>query len=125
VDPAISRAEEERQLGSSDGAGALAMNCVKSPGVPLHFLKLRGALDSATAPRLDEELARIEHEAPSWLVIDLSGLRFIDSTGLGLLLSLNEGAEALGISLRFVRGRRPVERLLKLTGAEGRLPFLD
>jgi anti-sigma B factor antagonist len=125
MNQATSRAEGERQLGNLNGAGALTFNCVRSPEAPIHILKLEGELDIATAPRLQEEIDRLEEGQPSELVIDLSGLNFIDSTGLRLLLETNDRARTHGMKLRFLRGSEPVTRLLSLTGVDERLPFLD
>src|SRR4051794_24989479 len=45
-------------------------------------LALSGELDISSAPRVEEELTRIEADPPALLVLDLRGLAFMDSTGL-------------------------------------------
>ncbi len=49
------------------------------------------------------------------IVVDLSGLTFIDSTGVKLLLSLRSHASRTGTDLRLVVNDR-VERVLQLAG---------
>jgi anti-sigma B factor antagonist len=53
------------------------------------------------------------------VVLDLSGLRFVDSQGLGLLLSLRNDAKRNGHSLTLVRGPAVVQRVFALTGTRG------
>jgi anti-anti-sigma factor len=71
------------------------------------------------------DCARIEEDRPSELVIDLSGLEFIDSTGLRLLLDTIDRAQDHGMMLRFLRGSDAVTRLLGLTEIDERMRFLD
>jgi len=47
---------------------------------------VRGELDMATGPQVDEELLRAEAEATRRLVLDLTGVTFFDSTGMQVVL---------------------------------------
>jgi anti-sigma B factor antagonist len=60
------------------------------------LLTLVGELDLASAPLLDRELAEAESANERRLVVDLSGVEFIDSIGLGLLVSANERSRQRG-----------------------------
>jgi anti-sigma B factor antagonist len=66
---------------------------------------------------VEQELRRVEGERPL-LVVDLRKLRFIDSTGLKLLLSANARAQRDGRRLRVVQGQNPVRRIFHFTGVE-------
>ena len=59
---------------------------IKEQGTTV-LVTLHGELDISTAARLEEDLRRIEADGPALLVIDLSGLEFMDSTGLRLLIA--------------------------------------
>ena len=60
-----------------------------APGRPdVTIVAPSGEIDLATAPLLREGLERAEAHAPSGLVIDLRGVSFIDSTGIGELSGL-------------------------------------
>ena len=84
-------------------------------------LKVIGELDLVTAPRLREELAR-HHAHGVRVVLDLSELRFMDSTGLVLLMESAQGDGA--IALR--RDVNPaVARLLEVTNTERLFVWLD
>jgi anti-anti-sigma factor len=51
------------------------------------------------------------------LVLDLADVGFVDSAGLGALLSIRERAHQLGIGLTVSRASDPVQRVLDLTGS--------
>ena len=71
----------------------------------------RGEVDLHSASDLsDRLLAAIDNGTPQ-LVIDLTEIAFIDSTGLGALVAAHNGATERGISMHVVC---PSERLLKL-----------
>ena len=52
---------------------------------------LAGDLDIATAPSLRDELSGVVVQGDD-VVVDLTGLRFIDSTGLGVLVAARRDA---------------------------------
>jgi anti-sigma B factor antagonist len=85
---------------------------------------VEGELDVASAARLVEEVGR-STDAADRIVVDLSGLSFMDSTGLRALLSASEIAEAAGCSFAVVKGPHQVQRLLRLTRVAERLAIID
>jgi anti-sigma B factor antagonist len=84
-----------------------------------------GELDLATVGRLDRALGELRGDGVRRVVVDLRGLTFMDSTGLSLLLRWGHDADRDGFDLALVHGGRPIRRLFELTGAEGRLTFVD
>lgn len=84
-------------------------------------LALSGELDIATVPVAEQALRR--HEGDNELVLDLRGLRFMDSSGLRVILSLAE-AETPAV-LHIIRGPDQVNRVFELTGAAERLNLVD
>ncbi len=54
-----------------------------------------GEIDMASAPRLRERIARLQVDGPPHLVIDLTGVTFIDSLGLGALIGAHKRARVL------------------------------
>lgn len=76
---------------------------------------LQGELDLTSAPELERELQAAESSQPERLVIDLSGVEFMDSTGLRTLLQARERALSQGHELALRRGPRQVQRVLELT----------
>ena len=57
------------------------------------------------------------------LTLDLSGLTFIDSVGIGVVIRLAAELEARGIELRIVPGPRHVHRVFTSVGMAQVLPF--
>jgi anti-sigma B factor antagonist len=78
-------------------------------------LSLRGELDLTSVPQFERELREAEATNPRLLVIDLSGLDFMDSTGLRALLQARERAKGDQHELMLRRGPRQVQRVLELT----------
>jgi anti-anti-sigma factor len=87
---------------------------------------LSGELDVAGAALLENELTRVaaDHDAQG-LVLDLSELDFMDSTGLRLMVLADERARAEGRRLSLVRGKPDVQRVFEITRMTDRLHFVD
>jgi anti-anti-sigma factor len=58
-------------------------------------------------------------------VLDLRKLKFLDSTGLGLIWSAHSRAKRCGRQLRIIPGSAAVRRIFRLTGMNERLDFVD
>lgn len=90
-----------------------------------HYVELFGELDLACADAVAREVARVEATGVGGIVLDLSGLQFMDASGVRLLLELDARSRRDGGRLGLLRGQPPVQQVLRLTGVEDRLPFLD
>ena len=88
-------------------------------------VRFAGELDIATAPHAEEELRRAEESTPPTLAVDLSGLSFMDSTGLRLVVAAAARAREANRRLVVVRGPEPVHRVLELTGLDSRLDIVE
>ncbi len=84
-----------------------------------------GELDLATAPDLRRELDRLHEAGFDRLVLDLRRLRFMDSTGLRLVLEVDQDARDGGWEFSLVRGPETVQRLFEITNLTERLNFID
>jgi anti-sigma B factor antagonist len=90
-----------------------------------HVVSLRGEIDALTAPRLGSRLFGLADEGKRGIVVDLSEVTFMDSTGIGVLLNALRH-----LTLR--RGRLvlvcPTERVLRpfqITGLDDHLTIFD
>jgi anti-sigma B factor antagonist len=81
------------------------------------LLVLRGELDIATSPQLRDELVRVIGDGRR-VVVDLEGLGFIDSVGLGILVSGLKRARSAGGDLELVCANRVILQPLELTGLD-------
>jgi anti-anti-sigma factor len=91
----------------------------------LHRLTPVGELDLSTAPMLEDAFDAVcADNSVVMVVVDLTELSFIDSTGIHLLLRMY-AACADGDRLRVVNGSRQVERMFDVTGVRDRLPIIS
>ena len=97
---------------------------VRSQGRAI-VIAVRGELDLASSPALQEELDRVSASDAEMLIIDLRELDFMDSTGLSVLVRAHQRAEEQGRRLAMVKGPQQVQRLLSLTGVSDRLTVVD
>jgi anti-sigma B factor antagonist len=75
-----------------------------------------GDVDIGTAPDFEDELARaVEQHVGTGLVIDLTGVTFIDSTGLNSLVRAFERQRLLGGGLALVTDDSRVAMMLEIT----------
>src|SRR3954451_11689837 len=80
-------------------------------------LVLRGDLDIATAPQLREALVAVI-DGDARIVVDLEAVGFLDSVGLGILVSGLKRARAGGGDLELVCTSRSVLKPLEITGLD-------
>jgi anti-sigma B factor antagonist len=88
-------------------------------------ITLVGEVDLATVPELNRLLDQLAEGEHSRLLIDLRGVEFMDSTGLGSIIRALHAADANGHRLAVRRGSPQVQRLFELTGIVDRLTFED
>jgi anti-anti-sigma factor len=89
-----------------------------------HVLVVGGELDLATGPVLGQRIRRpLFWKDVMRLVVDLSGVTFIDSSGTSALVLSHAHADALGRDVRFVCPEGSVLRRLTAYGLELRLPL--
>lgn len=81
-----------------------------------------GELDMANVDELETALAEVRAPGVS-IVLDLSGITFMDSTGLKLLLTADAAARSDGYSLELRAPSKAVLRVFEITGVLERLPF--
>src|SRR6476619_7173647 len=67
------------------------------------LVKIRGDLDLQVVDQVTEALSGIESERPELLVIDLSRLSFMDSTGMGVVAAAHVRAMKAGRRFAIVR----------------------
>jgi anti-sigma B factor antagonist len=79
------------------------------------FIRLPGEADLYAAPMLRDALDRAIASGAGLIVIDLTGVTFIDSMMLGVLLGVTRQTRARGISTRVVADDPHVWRMFELT----------
>src|ERR1700735_135190 len=97
-------------------AGTPTLNLKVLRGGQETLVSLSGELDLSSAPALRELLAgAFEDDGPPRIVLDLSGLIYLDSTGLSIFVSAHKRATASGIAFCLANPNPSVRRLFKIT----------
>jgi anti-anti-sigma factor len=104
-------------------SGPLSIRQTRKDGV--HRLTPIGELDLATAPLVKTAFeAVLRDDGAEMIVVDLTELSFMDSTGIQLLLRMCAACEDTD-RLRVINGSRQVARVLDITGVSARLPIIS
>jgi anti-sigma B factor antagonist len=83
------------------------------------LLIVRGELDVNTAPQLREALVEAIGEGGCRVLVDLEGVGFIDSVGLGMLMAGLKRARSRGADLEIIATGRAVLQVFEITGVNG------
>lgn len=86
---------------------------------------LRGELDFASGESLSSALADVVARSPNRVVVDLTELRFIDSSGVKMLLAAATAIEADGGAMILAAPTLPVRRALEILRIVDTLPVVS
>jgi anti-anti-sigma factor len=104
-------------------AGEFGIGVVRSDD--RYTLLLTGELDLASAPTIEQILRELCAEGAKEIVLDLSQLAFIDSTGLRAILTGMAVCEQHVCDFSLIPGTSAVQRVFELTGLAEKLPFRE
>ena len=82
-------------------------------------LEVEGQVDLYSAPTLKEHTWRVIDSGARRVIVDLSRVSFMDSTGLGVLIGALKRLRTAHGSLALVVTDYDIERLFELTGLDG------
>jgi anti-anti-sigma factor len=86
----------------------------------------RGELDVAGAPLLEDALdAAAEQPGVEGIVVDLSRLGFMDSSGLRTVVLAERRLRERGLRFALVQGGEPVHRVFEITRMTNRLTWVE
>jgi anti-anti-sigma factor len=88
-------------------------------------LRLNGELDMAAGPALTKVLHELQHGDAQEIVVDLRGLRFLDSMGLSALLEAYVAGQDGHRTVSFIRGGRTVHKVFQLTKMDERVTWVE
>lgn len=75
-----------------------------------------GEVDVATAPGLRDRLKQVIERDQGPVVVDLTAVTFIDSTGLGVLIGARKQCDDKGRALRVVMSEPRILKVFEITG---------
>ena len=84
-----------------------------SSGTTVH---VGGDVDTYTSPELRKALTELVREGHADLALDLSGVTFLDSSGLAVLINTAKACRTRGGSFRIAAATPVTLRLLEITG---------
>jgi anti-sigma B factor antagonist len=82
------------------------------------IVEVRGEVDVHSAPQLRDRLTQVIDGGNKSVVVDLTRLSFIDSTGLGALVAALNHAKGTEAALRVVCSSERVLKLFRITGLD-------
>jgi len=88
-------------------------------------LVLIGEVDVYTAPKLKQQLVELIESGCINVVVDLGGVAFIDSSGLGVLVSALRRARERDGAVRIVCTRDNVLKIFRITGLDKVFPIFS
>jgi len=105
-------------------AGPLSIRTERDPD-ELYVIEFYGEFDLSGAELATAELERVQRSDVEEIIIDLSGLDFIDSTGLAILCRAYRREREGANRAVFLRADGQVQRVFDLTCLSSALPFAD
>jgi anti-sigma B factor antagonist len=79
-------------------------------------VRLSGEIDAYTAPKLRDALFPLSEEGQVLMVVDLSDVDYMDSTGLGVFVGVFKNIRANNGELKLVGLSGRLSRLFEITG---------
>jgi len=88
----------------------------RSPREGVAVIELGGEVDVYTSPRLKQEMVDLLNRGLVNLVVDLNGVEYLDSTGLGVLIGGLKRAREREGDLRLICDNMRILRIFEITG---------
>lgn len=85
-------------------------------GVPV--VELQGEIDLSTAAVFKETVYKVIESGKTDIIIDLNGLEFMDSTGLGVLVAALKKTSTEGGKISLICDKRNILKVFSITGLD-------
>ena len=96
----------------------LSINANNNKASGLWEFKLAGEADISNAHLLKKRLEAALAEARQSVTFDFSELKYIDSTGLGVIIGVYGALKKEGLSIKILNPRDNVKKLLRIAGLD-------
>jgi anti-sigma B factor antagonist len=91
----------------------------EASGGNVPILAVNGEVDVYSAPALKDKITDLIDAGKTTLVVDLSGVAFLDSTGLGALVEARAATTEAGGAMPLVCNQERILKLFTITGLDG------
>ncbi len=85
-------------------------------GQDISVMKVKGRVDSDTAPQFDNALSRLLNDKRNKIVLNLQGVEFLSSAGLRAMVKALKDAQNSGGDVRLASVSEPIEVILRTVG---------
>jgi anti-sigma B factor antagonist len=82
----------------------------------ISVVKVKGRVDSETAPELDDALTKLLQENRNQIILNLQGVDYMSSAGLRAVVKAYQAAKTSGGDVRLASVSTPVEVILRTVG---------
>ena len=82
----------------------------------ISVMKIKGRVDSDTAPEFDSALSELLNDSRNKIVLDLQGVDFLSSAGLRAMVKALKAAQRSGGDVRLASVSQPIEVILRTVG---------
>lgn len=89
----------------------ISLRGTRDQGETYQVFRLIGQLDAFSDPAFSKVLDKYAEDGPGNLILDLSGIDFVDSSGLGALVKLHKKIGAAGATLQIIANARVSQTL--------------
>jgi len=114
------------QLNSTGGLNASSQLRIASDSDGgTSYVRLEGEFDLACKEMFKQRLLEVTAEQPAGVIVDLSGLEFMDSSGLRMVVEAEALCRESGIDYGVIAGSGQARRVFDLTGMDDVLPVVD
>jgi anti-sigma B factor antagonist len=118
-------AEDRRTARNEKRTPRVELNLTTRTSAGATVLAAAGEIDIHTAPDLRARLGELEQSGARTIVVDLSGVDFLDSSALGTLVGANKELQANGGALRLVCTKPSILRVFEITRLSEVIPVFD
>jgi anti-sigma B factor antagonist len=109
-------AEDRNDVARQGAGGSVDLSLSTRTVGDRTVVEVGGEIDVYTAPKLREQLVELVNEGNYHLVVDMEGVDFLDSTGLGVLVGGLKRVRAHEGSLRLVCNQERILKIFRITG---------
>lgn len=99
------------------GSSEFAVEVVSRNGQRV-VVRVKGEVDLATAPALEQRLNELVDEGARQISVDLAGLEFMDTTGLSVLVRVQQRLQGDDGRILLLSPNASVQKTLEITGLD-------